>query len=149
MNKRISLFLTIGILFSCKKDSPIIIGCTDSTALNYNSSANYDDGSCAHDTLAPYQTTPYTIVSPPGFPNMDIPENNTMTVEGIALGKKLFHDKILSGDGTQSCASCHLQIAGFSDTNRFSQGIDGSFGDRNASTIINAGWNTSNFGMAE
>ena len=130
MHKRISLLLIIGILFSCIKDLPIIIGCTDSTALNYNSSATYNDGSCIF-------ATPYFIMSPSGFPNISIPENNPMTVEGIALGKKLFHDKILSGDGTQSCASCHLQIAGFSDTNRFSQGIDGSFGNRNASTIIN------------
>jgi cytochrome c peroxidase len=145
MNKRVSLLLIIGILFSCKKDLPIIVGCTDSTALNYNSSATYDDGSCSYNTLTPYQTTPYTIVAPLGFPNMNIPENNTMTAEGIVLGKKLFHDPILSGDGTQSCASCHLQIAGFSDTNRFSKGIDGLFGDRNASTIINAGWNTTNF----
>ena len=76
---------------------------------------------------------------------MQIPDNNPMTVEGVTLGKKLFHDKILSADGTQSCASCHFQAAGFSDTNRFSEGIDGSFGDRNASTIVNAGWNTSNF----
>jgi len=120
MYKRISLFLTISILFSCKKDLPI-------------------------DTLTPYQTTPFTIVVPPGFPNMYIPDNNSMTMEGVALGKKLFHDPILSGDGSQSCASCHLQSAAFSDTNRFSKGIDGSFGDRNASTIVNAGWNTSNF----
>ena len=145
MYKRISLLLIIGILFSCKKDLPIIIGCTDSTALNYNNSATYDDGSCIFDTIIPHQPTPYDIVSPSGFPTMPIPENNPMTVEGIALGKKLFHDKILSGDETQSCASCHLQSAGFSDTNRFSKGIDGLFGDRNASTIINAGWNTSDF----
>ena len=143
MYKRISLLLTIGILFSCKKDLPIIIGRTDSTALNYNSSATYNDGSCIFGIEC--GPTPYFIMSPSGFPNISIPENNPMTVEGITLGKKLFHDPILSGDGTQSCASCHLQIAGFSDTNRFSKGIDGLFGDRNASTIINAGWNTSNF----
>ncbi len=96
-------------------------------------------------TPEPFIPTPYTIEVPTGFPNMDIPENNPMTVEGIALGKKLFHEKKLSADETQSCASCHLQSAAFSDTNRFSKGIDGAFGDRNASTIVNAGWNTSNF----
>ena len=145
MNKAIYIFLLANFLFACKKDLPIIEGCTEQNALNYNSSATYNDGSCIFDTIIPHQATPYTIVSPSGFPTMSIPENNPMTVEGIALGKKLFHDPILSGDGTQSCASCHLQIGGFSDTNRFSQGIDGSFGDRNASTIINAGWNISNF----
>ena len=145
MKKKVYFLLLVIFFLSCKKDLPIIAGCTDQNALNYNSSATYNDGSCIFDTISSHQTTPYTIVSPSGFPNMPVPENNPMTVEGIALGKKLFHDPILSGDGTQSCSSCHLQSAAFSDTNRFSQGIDGSFGDRNASTIINAGWNASNF----
>ncbi|MEE2700401.1 MAG: cytochrome c peroxidase [Bacteroidota bacterium] len=126
--------------FSCKKDLPIIEGCTDKNALNYNSSATYDDGSCNHDTLIPYENTPYTILIPEGFPDMDIPDNNPMTVEGVELGKKLFHDPILSRDGSQSCASCHLQASSFSDPNRFSTGIDGVQGSRNASAIINLGW---------
>lgn len=145
MKRAVYILVVTVFLFSCKKDLPIVEGCTNPNAINYNSSVNYDDGSCVFDTLVPYQTTPYTIVTPIGFPDMDISENNPMTLEGIALGKKLFHDPILSGDGTQSCASCHLQSAAFSDTNRFSQGIDGLFGDRNASTIVNAGWNTTNF----
>jgi cytochrome c peroxidase len=41
----------------------------------------------------------------------------------------------------QACASCHLQSAAFSDPNQFSTGIDGLIGDRNASAIINVGWN--------
>ena len=81
MYKRISLLLIIGILFSCKKDLPIIIGCTDFTALNYNSSATYNDGRCIFGIeCAP---TPYFIMSPSGFPNILIPENNPMTEEGI------------------------------------------------------------------
>ena len=143
MNKRVSLLLIIGILFSCKKDLPIIIGCTDSTALNYNNLATYDDGSCIFDTLTPYQTTPYTIVTPVGFPNMIIPDNNPMTVEGIALGKKLFHDPILSADNTLACVDCHQQSSSFSDPNQFSTGIDGIQGSRNASTLTNIGWSNS------
>ena len=127
-------------MFSCKKDIPIIEGCTDKDALNYNISATYEDGSCKYDTLIPYQTTPFTIIVPEGFPDMDIPENNPMTVEGVELGKKLFHDPILSKDGTQSCASCHLQSSSFSDPNRFSVGINGVQGSRNASAIINLGF---------
>jgi len=115
-------------------------GCTDNTAVNYNANAITDDGSCNF-----FSTTPFIIETPSGFPNMNIPSNNPMTIEGVALGEKLFHDKILSGDRMQACASCHLQSAAFSDTNQFSTGIDGLIGDRNASTIINAGWNNSNF----
>jgi len=143
MYKRISLLLIIGILFSCKKDLTIIIGCTDSTALNYNNLATYDDGSCIFDTIIPYQPTPYTIVTPVGFPNIIIPDNNPMTVEGIALGKKLFHDPILSADNTLACVDCHQQSSSFSDSNRFSTGIDGIQGSRNASTLTNIGWSNS------
>ena len=129
------MYLVLGtiLLFSCKKE-----GCTDPIAINYNPEVDINNGSCVY-------STPYTIETPYGFPDMIIPSNNPMTVEGIALGEKLFHDKILSGDGMQACASCHLQSAAFSDTNQFSTGIDGFIGDRNASTIINAGWNNSNF----
>ncbi|MBT6699263.1 MAG: cytochrome-c peroxidase, partial [Flavobacteriales bacterium] len=135
MKRLICFLLATILLFSCKKE-----GCIDPIALNYNPDAHINNGSCEYITA-----TPYHIITPYGFPDMIIPENNPMTVEGVSLGEKLFHDKILSGNGMQSCVSCHLQSAAFSDTNQFSEGIDGLFGNRNASTIINAGWNNSNF----
>jgi len=134
IKKGIFIFCTL-LLFSCKKE-----GCTDFSALNYNPEAQINNGSCQYNNI-----TPYNIVTPSGFPDMIIPEDNPTTVEGIALGKKLFNDPLLSGDGTQACVSCHIQSANFSDTNQFSTGIDGIDGDRNASTIVNAGWNSSNF----
>jgi cytochrome c peroxidase len=76
---------------------------------------------------------------------MPIPENNPLTAEGIYLGKRLFYDKNLSGNKTQSCASCHLQSNGFSDPDQFSEGITGDLGNRNAMPIINAGWAPSFF----
>ena len=42
--------------------------------------------------------TPYTLVIPQGLPPMNIPSTNPLTVEGIALGKRLFYDPILSGN---------------------------------------------------
>lgn len=80
-----------------------------------------------------------------GFPEMPVPGDNETTVEGIELGRKLFYDPILSGDETQSCASCHQQSRAFSDDKRFSVGIDGIAGGMNASAIINAGWQSSAF----
>jgi len=55
-----------------------------------------------------------------------------------SLGKALFHDKALSANRTQACATCHMPQAGFVDRNDVkgspvSRGDDGkSFGDRNA-----------------
>ena len=135
MKNIVYLLLGTVLLSSCKKE-----GCTDPIANNYNPEADINNGSCNY-----FSTTPFIIENTYGFPNMNIPSNNPMTVEGVALGKILFSDPILSFDNSQSCSSCHLQTSGFSDTNQFSTGIDGLIGNRNASTIINAGWNSSNF----
>lgn len=80
-------------------------------------------------------------LSLPGFPPMDLPVGNPTTRQGVALGRRLFYDRALSGDGTQSCGDCHAPPFAFSDHGfRFSTGIDGLEGDRNASAIINPGW---------
>ncbi len=92
--------------------------------------------------LSLYNPTPYNIVRPQGFAEMVIPSDNPMTVEGIALGRKLFYEKRLSGNNTMSCATCHVQ-AQFSFTDKgtkFSTGIDGIQGNRNAMALINLGW---------
>lgn len=98
---------------------------------------------CRKDQVVETKTglTPFTLVIPSGFPPMPVPADNPMSVEGIALGKMLFNDPILSGDNTQSCASCHIRKFAFSDSsNRFSKGIDGLFGNRNSMPIFNLGW---------
>lgn len=90
--------------------------------------------------------TPYSLVIPNGFPTAtNILEDNPLTTEGIALGKKLFHDPILSGDNTQSCSSCHRQDISFTDDLKFSKGISGAFGTRNSQPIINLLWAPSFF----
>ena len=70
-----------------------------------------------------------------------IPTNNPLTEEGISLGKKLFFDKILSKDNTQSCASCHNPKKAFTDETTFSEGVDGKFGKRNSMPLFNLAWN--------
>lgn len=83
----------------------------------------------------------YTLQNPTGFPQMEIPADNPMTVEGVALGRKLFYDPILSGNQSQSCSSCHQQEFAFSDSGkRLSTGIDGLPGTRNAQAIVNPGF---------
>lgn len=88
-----------------------------------------------------YEPTPYELKIPSHFPDMIIPEDNPMTVEGVALGRKLFYDTRLSGDNTQACATCHAPEHSFSDPNQFSTGIDGLQGNRNSMALINLGWN--------
>ncbi len=70
-----------------------------------------------------------------------IPSDNPLTAEGIALGKKLFFDPILSSDNTISCASCHNPSNAFSDTSNVSQGFNGQLGLRNAMPLFNLAWN--------
>lgn len=95
-------------------------------------------------------TAPEPSVGPPepdllvidvrGLPPLpDFPDNPT-TVQGVALGRRLFHDRTLSGDGTQSCADCHQQAFAFSDSTSFSLGIEGMLGGRNTQVIVNPGW---------
>jgi cytochrome c peroxidase len=66
-----------------------------------------------------------------------IPEDNAMTPERVALGRRLFFDPRLSRDGTVSCATCHDVTRGFTDQRKVSEGIDGQLGRRNAPTTLN------------
>ncbi|RAJ18051.1 cytochrome-c peroxidase [Olleya aquimaris] len=70
-----------------------------------------------------------------------IPINNPLTVEGVALGKRLFFDRILSIDNTKACASCHLPQQAFSDPNQLSVGVSGGLGSRNSMPLFNLAWN--------
>lgn len=72
--------------------------------------------------------------------NPVIPIDNPQTVEGIALGKKLFFDPILSVDNSQSCADCHAPENAFTDSDRFSDGVDGIRGKRNSMPLFNLAW---------
>lgn len=85
--------------------------------------------------------TPFEVNLPSYFPPMPSVMGNPMTVEGIALGRQLFYDPILSGNNKQSCASCHQQQNSFVDGNkRFSKGIDGFEGFRNTMPLFNLAW---------
>ena len=55
----------------------------------------------------------------------------------VRLGRWLFFDKRLSGDGTMSCASCHRPEFAFSEPTSVSTGIGGRQGTRKAPSIIN------------
>ena len=95
-----------------------------------------------------YSPRPVNIAVPAIFsqllPAPEIPANNQLTQEGIALGRALFYEKKLSADNTLACAGCHKPNQGFSDQRRYSIGIDGIAGFRNSMPIVNIAWNTIN-----
>lgn len=133
-------FLGISFFSSCRKK-----GCTNPDADNYDPKAKVDDGTCICCSDKVKVATPYTLNIPILFdeklPDPNIPADNPLTVEGIALGKKLFYETLLSGDNSQACASCHAPSTAFTDTNRFSIGIDNIAGTRNAMPIMNMAFN--------
>ncbi|MAZ72959.1 MAG: cytochrome-c peroxidase [Flavobacteriaceae bacterium] len=97
------------------------------------------------DTASQYMATPAPLEVPALFVDKIlppvIPEDNPQTVEGIALGKKLFFDTRLSADNTLACASCHIPQEGFSDSRPFSIGITGEEGFRNSMPLQNLAFN--------
>lgn len=80
-----------------------------------------------------------------GLPAVPIPDDNPQTAEKIVLGDKLFHDKRFSIDGTVSCSKCHDDKKAFTDGLQFSAGHNELIGTRNAPTVVNAAFYTSQF----
>lgn len=67
--------------------------------------------------------------------------NNTPTLAGVELGRKLFYDPLLSGDSSISCGACHAQVHAFADHNvPLSFGVEGRMGARNTPPISNLMW---------
>ena len=62
------------------------------------------------------QLGPYRWDLPPGFPFPNVPADNPMTEQKVELGRYLFYDRRLSGNQTQSCATCHQQERAFADS---------------------------------
>jgi cytochrome c peroxidase len=88
---------------------------------------------------------PQTIATPLGLPPVPVPADNPITVETVALGKRLYFDKALSVDKSISCATCHQPDQGFADRTAVSTGVEGKKGTRNAPTVINAAYCATQF----
>lgn len=117
----------IGFLITCIM---VVVGCKDDD--------NVEPEGVKHDT------TPYQLMYG-SFPTPNIATDNQLTKQGVQLGRMLFYEKMLSGDGTQACASCHLQEFAFTDTAKFSTGIRGNKGGRQAMTVFNMAWHENEF----
>ena len=70
------------------------------------------------------------------------PDDNPMSDARVELGRHLFHDTRLSGNQTQSCATCHLQAFAFTDGRRVAEGSTGESTPRNAMSLANVAYQT-------
>ena len=91
------------------------------------------------------QGSPYDLDLPFFAPDMPIPDDNQLTEEGVELGRYLFWEKNMSRDSSMSCGSCHFPSSAFSDTSKFSVGVNGVEGNRQAMALVNVGWSNEFF----
>lgn len=68
------------------------------------------------------------------------PAENPTTPEKVALGKMLFFDRRLSGDGTMTCATCHDPGSGFADALPISLSYPTTRNWRNSPGLVNVAW---------
>lgn len=80
---------------------------------------------------------------PDTVPPPRVPDDNPMTAEKVELGRWLFYDERLSGNETQSCASCHVQALAFTDGMPVSEGSTGELTPRSSMSLANAGYQAS------
>jgi cytochrome c peroxidase len=118
----------------------IVVGCVLGFALagGFISSCRIDP-----EVIPEISKDDVTFRIPPGFPQPVYGfENNTITIDGFKLGRRLFYEPKLSADNSISCGFCHQQDFAFANANhQFSHGINGLFGTRNAPPIYNLVWN--------
>lgn len=92
------------------------------------------------------------ISTPPGgtgyarssaLPAPPDPVDNPTTLEKAALGKQLFFDPRLSGDGSMACQGCHYRHLGWTDGLELSRKVGGGMNTRHTPSVYNTGYYTS------
>lgn len=89
---------------------------------------------------SPLPDEAFQLEVPPGFSVPELPEGIRLTAGKVNLGRKLFFEKILSGDSSTSCGSCHRPNLAFSDSVGLSSGVHNRVGKRNAPALFNLAW---------
>ncbi|WP_437934859.1 MbnH family di-heme enzyme [Sorangium sp. So ce341] len=79
---------------------------------------------------------------PPGFPVPKVPEDNPMSSAKVELGRRLFYDRRLSGNGTYACGTCHVQELAFTDGLPTGKGSTGQFHVRGSMSLANVAYLT-------
>ena len=78
---------------------------------------------------------------PAYFPEPKVPADNPMSAEKVELGRYLFYDRRLSGNGQQACAGCHRQDLAFTDGLAQALGSTGELHPRGAQHLVNVVYN--------
>lgn len=86
---------------------------------------------------------PYAWDLPRGFQPPRVPADNPMSADKVELGRALFFDTQLSGNGTQACASCHQPEKAFTDGRATALGSTGAIGRHNSMSLVNVAYNAS------
>lgn len=76
----------------------------------------------------------------PRYQSMAVPADNPLTPEKVELGRRLFFDPRLSGDGSTACASCHPPGHGWSDGRRAPRGAYDYVSDRACPSLVHVGY---------
>jgi cytochrome c peroxidase len=79
------------------------------------------------------------------LPKLEIPADNPQSPQKVALGKRLFSNKDLSGDHSMSCASCHDPAKGFSDGKTRALGFRGKELRFHTPTVLNSAYDSYQF----
>lgn len=128
----LSILFTLFIAASCEPDGPL--PCPECP----------EDGE-GRVISGPASPTSYELEVPDYMPRPVLDESNPLTVEGIALGRRLFYDKIMGRDSAFACADCHQQDKAFTDGRAIAVGVGGAVGRRSAMSIVNLAFNANGF----
>ncbi|MEO6446337.1 MAG: MbnH family di-heme enzyme [Gemmatimonadaceae bacterium] len=95
-----------------------------------------------HGVLDPLNGDParFTWTLPAGWPAPSVPSDNPMSAAKVELGRRLFYDPRLSGNGSASCSSCHRQEFAFADAKNIPVGSTGEVHPRNSMAIGNVAY---------
>lgn len=115
MRRVVTSALTLALAACCSGGSTLPSatpsGVAKLTTIDFASVANY-----AAPTLPAYFDRTVTALD-------NSPASNAINDRVATLGRVLFYDLRLSTNNRASCASCHQQVIGFTDSMRFSNGI--------------------------
>lgn len=74
------------------------------------------------------------------IPAPRVPQDNPMNAAKVELGRWLFYDTRLSGNGSMACASCHIQALAFTDGKSQSIGSTGQVHPRSSMSLVNVAY---------